>query len=49
MHVRKVAPSFATLFDTARHGVADIVQLEIDEHLLAGTGELAEPSGNPPA
>ena len=28
--------------DAARHGVADVVQLEIDEDLLAGAGELAD-------
>ena len=29
-------------FDAARHRVADVVQLEIDEYLLAGAGKLAD-------
>ena len=42
MHGEEGRAQFGDALDAARHGVADVVQLEIDEHLLAGIGELAD-------
>ena len=42
MHGEEGRAEFGDALDAARHRVADVVQLEIDEHLLALVGELAD-------
>ncbi len=39
MHGEKRGAEPRHAFDALRHGVADVVQLEIDEHLLAGVDQ----------
>ena len=45
--MRKVAPSLRHAFDAARDRVADVVQLEIEEDLLAGARRARATSGKP--
>ena len=42
VHGKKSRAEFRHALDAARNGVADIVQLEIDEDLLARAAELAD-------
>ena len=42
MHGEEGRAKRGDALDAARHGIADVVQLEIDEHLLARVGELAD-------
>ena len=48
MHGEKCRAEPRHAFDALRHRVADVVQLEIDEHLLAGVDQLLR-EGMPPA
>ena len=48
MHRQKCCAERGDTFDAARNGVADIVQLEIDEDLLA-RADNSRTSGKPPA
>ncbi len=42
MHGQECRAEGSEALDAARHRVADVVQLEIDEHLLAGLVELTD-------
>src|SRR5690242_16347856 len=41
MHSQESRAEFRHALDTSRNRIADIVQLEVEEHFLAGLGELA--------
>ena len=49
VHGQECRAESSDALDAARHGIADVVQLEIDENFLAGAARAGATSGNPPA